>query len=138
MSPKKSKLDPALKSQWVAELRSGKYKQGKGRLKKKDRYNDDAICHCCLGVLCEILEPEGFKVKETSLEYGTFQHSFGGKTYQESYPNQAKLREIGLFPSTYKRLAQLNDGESHVENGKWVSGRTHSFEEIADYIEENL
>jgi hypothetical protein len=32
---------------WAAALRSGKYKQGKGWLRKDDRF-------CCLGVLCDI------------------------------------------------------------------------------------
>jgi hypothetical protein len=41
------------KRKWIDALRSGKYKQGKGRLK-----TEDAILltnkHCCLGVACEI------------------------------------------------------------------------------------
>ncbi|HWG97181.1 MAG TPA: hypothetical protein VN647_08875 [Nitrospira sp.] len=32
---------------WVRALRSGKYQQGKGRLRKGDSY-------CCLGVACEL------------------------------------------------------------------------------------
>lgn len=31
---------------WVADLRSGKFQQGKGTLKSKDKF-------CCLGVACE-------------------------------------------------------------------------------------
>jgi len=33
---------------WVEELRSGKYKQGKGKLRTSHNY------YCCLGVLCEL------------------------------------------------------------------------------------
>ena len=36
---------------WIEALRSGKYKQGRQRLKRKD-YQDD--CYCCLGVLVEV------------------------------------------------------------------------------------
>ena len=36
-----------IKKKWVNALRSGKYKQAKGRLRYKDRY-------CPLGVLCDI------------------------------------------------------------------------------------
>ena len=41
-------MDFAVKAQWVAALRSGKYKQGKHRLRS------DADEFCCLGVLCDI------------------------------------------------------------------------------------
>lgn len=34
---------------WVEALRSGRYEQGRGRLRRGDKY-------CCLGVLCEVLE----------------------------------------------------------------------------------
>ena len=42
------KLGP-LQQEWVNALRSGKYKQGKDRLRKNDSY-------CCLGVACEIFK----------------------------------------------------------------------------------
>lgn len=40
-------MEPKLKAKWVKALCSGKYKQGKGYLKRKGRY-------CCLGVLGEL------------------------------------------------------------------------------------
>lgn len=47
-----------LKDEWVKALRSGKYKQGRGKLYQK---LDDSFC--CLGVLCDVakveLDPEG-------------------------------------------------------------------------------
>jgi hypothetical protein len=36
-----------VKKKWVAALRSGKYKQGTGALRRGDEY-------CCLGVLCDV------------------------------------------------------------------------------------
>ena len=48
------------KADWVAALRSGKYKQGKERL-KANSVDDPNLCeYCCMGVLCEI-SPEGFE-----------------------------------------------------------------------------
>lgn len=38
---------------WLARLRSGDYRQGKGRLRTVDQ---DGPAFCCLGVLCEALE----------------------------------------------------------------------------------
>jgi hypothetical protein len=40
-------LNPEVKTEFVAALRSGKYKQGSGRLKEKD-------CFCVYGVLCDL------------------------------------------------------------------------------------
>lgn len=37
---------------WLAALRSGEYKQGKGHLCRDDSY-------CCLGVLCEVYQKNG-------------------------------------------------------------------------------
>jgi hypothetical protein len=40
-------VEELAKTKWVAALRSGKYRQGTGRLRTKDGG------YCCLGVLCE-------------------------------------------------------------------------------------
>lgn len=40
-------MDATIKAQWTEALRSGKYKQGQGKLQEKGQY-------CCLGVLCEL------------------------------------------------------------------------------------
>lgn len=42
-------MDKKLKAEWVAALRSGKYKQAKGKL-----LNPKTGGMCCLGVLCHI------------------------------------------------------------------------------------
>lgn len=42
---------------WVAELRSGKYKQGEGHLAMTDMDGEEHFC--CLGVLCELALDEG-------------------------------------------------------------------------------
>lgn len=41
-------VDPAVRDEWVAALRSGEFKQATGRLRRSD------TGYCCLGVLCEI------------------------------------------------------------------------------------
>jgi hypothetical protein len=42
------------KRRWIAALRSGKFTQGKGKLKQ---VNGPETTHCCLGVLREISKP---------------------------------------------------------------------------------
>lgn len=43
-----NKLDPEFKAKWVAALRSGEYRQGKGWLHNNGTY-------CCLGVACKVV-----------------------------------------------------------------------------------
>lgn len=79
------KLPKGLKKRWVAALRSGKYKQGKGTLLAGGKY-------CCLGVLCEIVN-------------GIVPHN---SFIPENMPKiPAFLRDTKLVP---KRLSVLNDG----------------------------
>jgi hypothetical protein len=123
MAVKKSKLVPEVKEKWIAALRSGEYIQGSGALKYRD-YVQGETCHCALGVLCEVVAPEGFKQHPVFLKYS---HQFEGtKKAQECYPNQNKLKELGIYPSMFKKIAMLNDDQQR------------SFEYIADFVEKNL
>ena len=98
---------------WVAALRSGEYKQGRGWLISKENE------YCCLGVLCEI--------SPTDLN----------QNYNNLFPNGSTLRWAGLktndgrLPKIYKTkkepsnlLTDLND-------------RGLSFKQIANIIEHN-
>jgi hypothetical protein len=40
-------MNPEIKAQWTAALRSGEYQQSEGKLRTDDGY-------CCLGVLCDL------------------------------------------------------------------------------------
>ena len=119
-----------LAKQWVAELRSGKYKQAKRVL----RTPDDEFC--CLGVLCDIIDPErwGNEGRITGTYQGggvsgiEFQREWeSGFLPQDVYvfPPSPFLNLVGLSYEQAKRLAGMNDG------GK-------SFEQIANKIEEFL
>ena len=44
-------MNAEVKKQWVEALRSGKYEQGIGVLR---RHNDGEDQYCCLGVLCDL------------------------------------------------------------------------------------
>lgn len=45
-------MHPDIKARWVDALRSGRYEQGRNRLRTGDRY-------CCLGVLCDLAVKDG-------------------------------------------------------------------------------
>lgn len=81
-----------------------------GKFKQTKNNLKDGTGHCCLGVLCE-LSPEKFK---ESLKDGFFEEELIDFIYWS-----------GMSMAMMDVLAQKND-----------SGKT--FDEIADYIEENL
>lgn len=110
---KKFTLDPNLKAKWVDALKNGKYKQCKGRLKRKKSVTTPES-YCCLGVLCDTIDPS-----QWSYDEGGFCRNFKGRDFIYDLP-------LGLIPAApQNKLIEMND------DGK-------SFAEIADYIEQNL
>lgn len=104
-----------IKAKWVAALRSGDYIQGSGQL--RDFENN----FCCLGVLCNIhaIENPDFAATQSQLEL------YDGRVWDLS-PKLVKWSGL----DDYDILVSMNDGD---ENGQG----SLSFNEIADYIEEN-
>lgn len=97
---------------WIAALRSGKYKQGRGELRpEKDKF-------CCLGVLVDL----GDHTKRTSEGWITSQ---GCVMFHENYPPHYVEKALNL-DSHSDKLAILNDVKKL------------SFNEIADYIETEI
>lgn len=103
-----------LKQRWVEALRSGKYKQGVGRLRGEDPLIKDGPddCFCALGVLVDIADPCGWCWSGRSWSY-------------RSNPVSARrLIDIGVITGkVHDEVIDLND----------VLGLT--FSEIADRIE---
>jgi hypothetical protein len=52
-------MDAELKRKWVEALRSGKYEQASGKLRVGNKF-------CCLGVLCDLVDPEKWNRGEWS------------------------------------------------------------------------
>ena len=105
------------KKRWIKALRSGKYEQGKGALRRPALRGNRAAEFCCLGVLCEVLElPRvytGYKNPET-------------KRIHYVGLDPELLDKVGLTGKQQALLMHLNDAE----------GKT--FQEIAAYISRNL
>lgn len=107
------KMNPAIKHKWVEALRSGEYKQAGGHLKTSDNR------YCCLGVLCEVIDPD-------SLIWRQYDHAYIDKSGKRmGYPSERTERAAGITHKTAQHLASLND-------------RPNNFNKIAAYIEENL
>lgn len=104
-------MNPEIKAKWVAALRSGKYKQGQNRLRRKNEF-------CCLGVLCDL------HAKAT-----------GARWDGESYFGH----EI-LTPDAVREWGDLPDDDPFIDDDYLSShndeGKT--FAKIADIIEREL
>lgn len=101
-------MDAEIKTKWVEALRSGKYVQGQCGLRVNERF-------CCLGVLCDIIEPDGWGseiLKQTHND-------------NDNYPSNGIMKRAGLSIDVALEIAEDND-------------RGTSFLELADYIEAHL
>ena len=107
-------MDAELKARWVKALRSGEYQQGNGQLRSED-------CFCCLGVLCDLIDPNGWKNVVTG-EDADFVRA---DSIQSGFLSKDLREEIGLRDPFQLEVARMNDAGT-------------SFAEIADYIEANL
>lgn len=106
-------MDQKIAERWVAALRSGKYKQGFGRLRSKNRF-------CCLGVLCNLHAQAHPEIASKELRAGIYLHSAyylpkAVRDWAETHSDR------GLLPGQ-PSLAKLNDvGISFDEIAKVIS-----------------
>lgn len=107
-------MNKELKNKWLEALRSGEYKQGVNFLRNiGDNY-------CCLGVLYEV---EGISPLDIENSGKSICYRYDG--INTSFPSNEVIKRWGMSIGTCNNLAKMND------NGK-------RFNEIADWIEENL
>ena len=108
-------MNPEWKEKWITALRSGDYKQAKGKLCKVNRGNKS---FCCLGVLCDIVDPESW-VLSSDNTYASM-YAKGG-----NLPNEIKFKTDFISDGRAYNLIVMND-------------RGESFSVIADYIEKEM
>lgn len=125
-----------LKEKWVKALRSGEYEQGRKRLKQ---IHFDDISYCCLGVLCDLIDPNGweddpelftpaFIIEKVSIEGGTIpDDKFFAR--RDDIPSRHPLR-LAFECVPVMELVKMNDGVDYRV--------PYTFAEIADYIEKNV
>jgi hypothetical protein len=97
------------KAAWVAALRSGEYQQGAGRLRSANGE------FCALGVLCHVIDPDSWEIREGLRGRFMVWRGFGGRVSSDILPTDAQCD-----------VTRLNDTEGE------------SFPEIANWIEENV
>lgn len=111
-------MNPEIKQKWLSALRSGKYKQGKGRLRAQDTF-------CCLGVLCDIAAKENL-----------------GAWFEFSYfrPNEGHA-VTGVLPDSIVRWAELPDNNPYIIStplARLNDSDNYDFQKIANLIEKHL
>lgn len=126
-------MNPAIKAQWVAALRSGEYVQGTGKLRKRTGYNETDQ-FCCLGVLCDLAVKAGVPIEVASLssgpgyEFFTYDHNCATppEDVVEWATADSESMEFLQFQSRFDVLTGMNDDLKD------------SFDVIAKYIEETM
>lgn len=109
-------MNKVAKKKWIAALRSGKFKQGVGMLRSNNK-----DYHCCLGVLCEVLQTDAV-LKEEAL------NALQGSAFLPPLICEILNMESDptvIFGKCTTSLAAMNDGG-------------YKFEKIADIIEGQL
>jgi hypothetical protein len=109
-------MNDKLKSNWIAALRSGKYKQTAGTLKKGDSY-------CCLGVLCEIDPEVTFHNQIPFMGDDKIGVADLLQSARDHYGLDREVMFDGKAVQLHDKLTELNDT------------RRYNFDQIASYLE---
>lgn len=104
-------------NEWITVLRSGKFKQAKGKLQRDEGY-------CCLGVACELFADKYTRGSEGFLHGETPRTAFGAPGWLEA---------IGSEQFNGALLADLNDRGLNIPGETKVKPLT--FDEIADILQ---
>jgi len=101
-------MDRELKNRWIAALESGKYLKGQGYLCMRP-LDDQTLSFCCLGVLADLIDPNGWSEKLHDLWYGQ-KYLWHGQTYflYENDDLDAVSGDL-LTNSEQEKLSSLND-----------------------------
>jgi hypothetical protein len=105
-------LNIPLLTKWADTLESGSYRQTRGRLRTYRGKDKTHYSYCCLGVLCNIVDKNGWK----QLKYNDFERLLPLKT----------KKSTGLTFKQLSKLMDLNDSEDY------------SFKQIAEHIRKEI
>lgn len=126
-------MDPTIKAQWVAALRSGEYQQGKHVL-----HNVDENTYCCLGVLCDLAVKAEVITDDETVYNGVI---FGPATKFGSQDEKALADGITVLPREVMDWAGLDEENPWAENeehqlAEMNDDHGYSFEDLAHVIEQ--
>lgn len=116
-------MNKEIKKRWIEALRSGEYKQGKGRLCALNE--DNTYSYCCLGVLADLRLKESL---DGDNKEGIMFYTFLPSDVVE-WCKIGNVDPYINFKEERRSLALINDGNP----GLYIE--PHTFNEIADLIE---
>lgn len=125
-------MNPKVKQKWVEALRSGKYKQTRGVLRRRGG------SYCCLGVLCEIAREEGIVDRRWESRYKEYVY------FNPVFPPDSNSCDL---PEAVVRWSGLDSSDPEVDIPRGIDKQTlaslndelkYSFSKIADVIEQQF
>lgn len=131
-------MNPEIKAQWTAALRSGEYEQGQGSLRRDGKF-------CCLGVLCDQAVKAGIIPEPTQrdilddLLYGQEKNSITlpAEVMEWAGVTDANpLVDAGILPEGVKWEVEPGDGANPALANLNDGGTP--FAVIADIIDQQL
>lgn len=136
-------MNAEIAKKWVAALRSGEYKQCRGRLQRTDD-QPGVTGFCCLGVLCDLYAQEtktGHWRASTEIAGVVFDT---GVQYVDT-PSAGSAWSGTVLPLPVQRWAAMRDAGGLVCGAGGtttalaeMNDEGQSFEQIADYIETHV
>lgn len=108
---------------WIDKLKSGKYKQGQGQLKRKN--SKGKLEYCCLGIAASCV----LKISNTKDELGNYVFNFGGPL---SLINLHRCEPLRLHDGTGSIEPILDYEELKVYFSESIIHRSFSLTELND------
>ena len=130
-------MDAKLKADWIAALRSGDFQQAREVMRDENEGG-----YCCLGVLCVVGGADFGEYPDEDFEDGVQSNvaAVAGRLVSDSSNELTRYgrKLFGLSEIHEAELISRNDGRRVNDPTHPEHIRTHSFSEIADYIEANI
>lgn len=126
-------MNPEIKAQWVAALRSGEYEQGKRALSVNNQY-------CCLGVLCDLAEKAGVvesttdTIEDPTDPFGD--HRVPVKFYGRNSASSFLPKEVVDWSEADDGIVDVSTPDGHF-GLHILNDQGNTFAEIADFIEQD-
>jgi hypothetical protein len=114
-------MNPEIRAQWCAALRSGQYRQGRLTLRRSDSY-------CCLGVLCDL-----------AVRAGVLDDATAGPIAGDEDAGRMRYDSRSRYlPPSVQKWAGLVSNDPVIDAGRSlaeVNDAGYTFAEIADLID---
>lgn len=123
-----ARMNPEIKAQWVAALRSGEFAQGFSAL-----HSQEPVGYCCLGVLCVLAQRAGI-VEASPESNGLVRYGTSDDSTEVAYLPQEVITWAGLAGRNPRVSATGPYGKSLSQ----MNDEGAPFSVIADHIEEYL